>query len=257
MAQRSRFVNGRPGMIRIDRRLVDLGLFESRAAARAAIEAGGVVADGATVRKPSQLVSETASIEAKPAHPYVSRGGLKLAHALNVLDLEPSGRVCLDIGVSTGGFSDVLLQRGAARVTAVDVGRGQLHPGVAQDPRLVSLEATDARSLTVDQISPAPDLIVCDASFIGLEKVLPAALALSAPGADLVALFKPQFQVGPDHVGKGGLVKDAAAISRAAARFEAWCDAQGWPIAAWTDSPILGGDGNAERLVHARRAPIG
>jgi 23S rRNA (cytidine1920-2'-O)/16S rRNA (cytidine1409-2'-O)-methyltransferase len=239
---------------RADRLLVTLGLFESRASARAAIEAGLVRAGGVQVTKPAQDISADAVIEADPAHPYVSRGGLKLAHGLEAFGIDPAGQACLDIGASTGGFTEVLLLNGARHVTAVDVGRGQLHPRIAADPRVTNLEATDARSLTPDRLPEAPTLLVCDASFISLEKLLEVPLSLAAPGADFVGLFKPQFQVGRDHVGKGGIVTDLAAADAAAERFEAWMKEKGWPIHAWTASPISGGDGNAERLFHAVKA---
>nr|WP_321440125.1 TlyA family RNA methyltransferase [uncultured Hyphomonas sp.] len=236
---------------RADRLLVTLGLFESRASARAAIEAGLVRADGVQVTKPAQEISADAVIEADPAHPYVSRGGLKLAHGLEAFGIDPAGRACLDIGASTGGFTEVLLLNGARHVTAVDVGRGQIHSRIAGDPRVTNLEATDARSLTSDMLPEAPTLLVCDASFISLEKLLEVPLSLAAPGADFVGLFKPQFQVGRDHVGKGGIVTDLAAADAAAERFSDWMKEKGWPIHAWTASPISGGDGNAERLFHA------
>ena len=168
---------------RADRLLVTLGLFESRASARAAIEAGRVRVDGVTVTKPAQEISDDAQIEADPAHPYVSRGGLKLAHGLEAFGVDPAGRHCLDIGASTGGFTEVLLLAGAAHVVAVDVGRGQLHPRIAGDPRVTSHEATDARSLTAGMLGEAPSLLVCDASFISLEKLLAVPLSLAAPGA--------------------------------------------------------------------------
>lgn len=239
---------------RADRLLVTLGLFESRASARAAIEAGLVRADGVQVTKPAQDISANAVIEADPAHPYVSRGGLKLAHGLEAFGIDPAGQACLDIGASTGGFTEVLLLNGARHVTAVDVGRGQLHPRIADDSRVTNLEATDARSLTPDRLPEVPTLLVCDASFISLEKLLEVPLSLAAPGAEFVGLFKPQFQVGRDHVGKGGIVTDLAAADAAAERFEAWMKEKGWPIHAWTASPISGGDGNAERLFHAVKA---
>lgn len=239
---------------RADRMLVVLGHFESRAAARAAIEAGRVRVEGEIVRKPSQTISAGALIDAEPAHPYVSRGALKLAHALDVFGVDPQGLVCLDIGASTGGFTDVLLRRGAAHVTAVDVGRDQLRDAIALDARVRSLEALDARLLTSDHLTNGhPQLIVCDASFIGLEKVLGPPLSLAAPDAVLVALFKPQFQVGREHVGKGGLVTDAGAVDAAATALTEWLGSQRWQIGEWTDSPIKGGDGNAERLFVARR----
>jgi 23S rRNA (cytidine1920-2'-O)/16S rRNA (cytidine1409-2'-O)-methyltransferase len=239
---------------RADKLLVSLGHFDSRAGARAAIEAGRVTANGVTVSKPSQMISDDDAITAEPAHPYVSRGGLKLAHALEVFRVDPAGRHCLDIGASTGGFTDVLLRAGAAHVTAIDVGREQLHASLRGHPRVTSLEGTDARALTPPMLPEPPSLLVCDASFIGLEKLLEVPLSLAAPGADFVGLFKPQFQVGRAHVGKGGLVSDAAATERAVETFSEWMNEKGWPIHAWTASPISGGDGNAERLFHAVRA---
>jgi 23S rRNA (cytidine1920-2'-O)/16S rRNA (cytidine1409-2'-O)-methyltransferase len=174
------------------------GLYASRSQARAAIEAGGVRVDESVASKPGQLVGETARIEAEAAHPWVSRGGVKLAHALDAFAVEVAGKSCLDIGASTGGFTDVLLARGARRVVAVDVGTGQIHPKLKTDPRVIVLEETDARSLTLDAIGERPNLVTCDASFIGLAKVLPRALELAASEAMLVALFKPQFEVGPE-----------------------------------------------------------
>lgn len=238
---------------RLDVELVRRGLAPSRAQAKAAIEAGCVHVDGAVARKPGQLVTSDSDIRAEAAHPWVSRGGVKLAHALTVFGIDPHGRLCLDIGASTGGFTDVLLKGGARKVVAVDVGRGQLHPRLRGDPRVVSLEETDARNLTLAQIGgEAPSLIVCDASFIGLEKVLAHPLKLAAPGAWLVGLFKPQFEVGRSHVGKGGIVTDEAATDRAAARVEVWLESQGWRLQGWTPSPIAGGDGNTERLFSAK-----
>ena len=236
---------------RLDIELVRRGLAASRTQARAAIEAGNVVVAGRTAAKPGQLVASSAAIAWAPAHPWVSRGGLKLVHALDVFGVDPSGRACLDIGASTGGFTDVLLARGARKVIAVDVGRGQLHPKLATDPRVTSLEGMDGRDLTAAFLGEAPSLITCDVSFIGLAKLLTIPLALAAATGQLAALFKPQFEVGPAHVGKGGIVSDVAAADRAAAIFEAWLGAAGWRVCAWSPSPVLGGDGNRERLVHA------
>jgi 23S rRNA (cytidine1920-2'-O)/16S rRNA (cytidine1409-2'-O)-methyltransferase len=238
---------------RADVLLVARGLFESRAKARAAIEAGGVTADGRPVAKASELLAGDAAIEAVAAHPWVGRGALKLVHALDLWPVVVAGRVVLDVGASTGGFTEVCLARGAARVYAVDVGRGQLHPKVAADPRVVSLEATDARVLTTALIPEPPGLIVTDVSFISLAKALPAALALAGPGADLVALVKPQFEVGPDRVGKGGLVSDPAARADAVADVQGFLEAAGWTVRATADSPIQGGDGNREALLWAVR----
>ena len=239
---------------RADKLLVSLGHFDSRAGARAAIEAGCVTANGVPVAKPSQMLSPDDVITAQPAHPYVSRGGLKLAHALAVFGVDATGRHCLDIGASTGGFTDVLLRAGAAHVTAVDVGHGQFHASLHDHPRVTSLEGTDARALSAANLPTAPGLLVCDASFIGLEKLLEVPLSLAAPGAEFVGLFKPQFQVGRTNVGKGGLVTNVEATAQAADAFALWMKEKGWPIHAWTASPISGGDGNAERLFHAVRA---
>jgi 23S rRNA (cytidine1920-2'-O)/16S rRNA (cytidine1409-2'-O)-methyltransferase len=241
------------GRKRADVLLVERGLFESRAKARAAIEAGGVTADGRRVAKPSEPLDETSDLVATPAHPWVGRGALKLVHALEVWPIAVEGRVVLDVGASTGGFTEVALARGAACVYAVDVGRGQLHPRLAADPRVVSLEGLDARSLTGERIPQAPGLVVTDVSFIGLAKALPAALALAAPGADLVALVKPQFEVGPARVGKGGLVKDEAARVEALDGVRHFLHASGWAVQATTESPIAGGEGNLEWLLWAKK----
>lgn len=206
------------------------------------------------MRKASELVADDAEVVAVAAHPWVGRGALKLAHALELWPVAVEGRVVLDVGASTGGFTEVCLDRGAARVYAVDVGRGQLHPRVAADPRVVSLEATDARDLTAAVIPEQPGLIVTDVSFISLAKALPAALALAHPGADLVALVKPQFEVGPERVGKGGLVSEPAARQDALDGVVAFLEASGWGVQATTDSPIDGGDGNREFLIWARKA---
>ena len=227
------------------------GLFDSRAKARAAIEAGGVRAAGRVVAKASELLDDDVALEAEPAHPWVGRGALKLVHALELWPVVVEGRVVLDVGASTGGFSEVCLARGAARVYAVDVGRGQLHPKVAADPRVVNLEATDARDLTPARIPDPPGLIVTDVSFIGLAKALPAALALAEAGCDLVALVKPQFEVGPGKVGKGGIVTDDAARAQALEDVKTFVAAQGWTVQATADSPIQGGDGNREYLLWA------
>jgi 23S rRNA (cytidine1920-2'-O)/16S rRNA (cytidine1409-2'-O)-methyltransferase len=238
---------------RADVLLVERGLFESRAKARAAIEAGGVSADGAPVLRAAQLIAIDAELLARAAHPWVGRGGLKLDHALGLWPIAVAGAVVLDVGASTGGFTEVCLARGAAKVFAVDVGRDQLHPRLRDDPRVVDLSGTDARDLTPHQVLQPPGLIVCDASFIGLAKVLPAALALAAPGATLVALVKPQFEVGPGNVGKGGVVRGAGAREKAVADARAWLEAQGWAARAVVDSPILGGEGAREYLLWASR----
>lgn len=239
---------------RADRLLVDLGFFDSRAAARAAIEAGGVRADGRKVLRPAQKLAPGARIEAVPAHPFVSRGGVKLAHAIKAFGIEVAGRHCLDIGASTGGFSDVLVQAGACHVTAVDIGRGQFHERLRADKRITVHEGLDARRLEPAHMPAPPGLIVVDVSFISLAKLLAGPLALGASQGELIALFKPQFEIGRAHIGKGGLVRADAPVDDAAEALETWLAGAGWPVQAWTQSPVPGGDGNQERLLHARRA---
>ncbi|MEM9170498.1 MAG: TlyA family RNA methyltransferase [Pseudomonadota bacterium] len=238
--------------MRLDRRLVADGAFESRAKARAAIDAGAVRVDGAVARKAGALVAPAHVVAVDPGAPSgVSRGGVKLAAALDRFAVDPAGRVALDLGASTGGFTEVLLQRGAARVFAVDVGRGQLHAALAADPRVVNLEKTHAKDLSPALINPAPSLIVCDVSFISLKKAAPPALALAAPGARLVALVKPQFEVGPARIGKGGRVKEGRDNAEGVAEdMAAWLAAEpGWRADGWIESPIRGGDGNREFLL--------
>lgn len=238
---------------RADVLLVDRGIFESRARARAAIEAGLVVADGVPVGKPAQMLRVDAVVTAQAPHPYVSRGGVKLAAALDAFVLSPEGLTCLDCGASTGGFSDVLLRRGAAHVMAVDTGREQLHPSLRADARITLLEGVDIRTLAGGLLVPQPSFIVCDVSFISLALVLPALTALSAPSGTLVALVKPQFEVGRQAIGKGGLVKDPAAADAALERIKAQAVALGWAILGVIPSPITGGDGNAEWLMACQR----
>ncbi|WGM40107.1 TlyA family RNA methyltransferase [Caulobacter sp. NIBR1757] len=237
---------------RLDLLLVDRGLFDSRAKARAAIEAGGVTVDGKPATKASLAVEEDADIAAVAAHPYVGRGALKLEHALNLWPVTVEGRTVLDIGASTGGFTEVCLLRGALQVFAVDVGRDQLHPRIAEDPRVVELPGQDARSLDIDLIPTAPQLVVCDLSFISVTKALGPALALAASGADLVLLVKPQFEAGRERVGKG-VVTDPAIRQDCLDTVAAWVAEQGWRVEATTDSPITGGDGNHEFLLWARK----
>ncbi|MFN3354290.1 MAG: TlyA family RNA methyltransferase [Brevundimonas sp.] len=241
-------------MIRLDVLLVERGLTPSRAQARAAIEAGGVTVDGRVETSPSRKVAPEAALSVQAVHDYVGRGALKLAHALELWPVAVEGRIVLDVGASTGGFTEVCLRRGARRVYAVDVGHGQLHDRIRADPRVVDLERTDARELTSALIPEPPDLIVCDASFISLAKVLPAALGLAAADADLVTLVKPQFEMERRaDVGRGGVVRDDAARAEALARVVGWLEGQGWAIQATADSPITGGDGNREYLLWARR----
>ena len=239
--------------LRADLLLVDRGFFESRAKAREAIEAGLVSADGKPVRKPSETLANDSEIVAPAPYPWVSRAGLKLVAGLDAFGIDPKGRTCLDLGSSTGGFTQVLLARGAVHVTAVDVGRDQLHPSLRADPRVTSREATDARDLRAEQFEVAPSLLVCDASFISLRLVLPPALDLAAPGAELVALVKPQFEAGRASVGKGGLVKDPAIHTRVCAEIAAFLEARGWRVRGPVPSPIEGGDGNREFLIAAEK----
>ncbi|QGY04919.1 TlyA family RNA methyltransferase [Methylobacterium mesophilicum SR1.6/6] len=237
---------------RADLFLVEHGHFESRARAQAAIRAGLVRIDGRTLARASDPVAPDAQVEAAPEHPYVSRGGLKLAAALKAFRLDPRGRVGLDIGASTGGFTDVLLDRGAHHVYAVDVGRGQLHRRLVADPRVTNLEGTDIRGLDPAALAPRPDLVGIDVSFIGLRLVLPAVPALVRPGADLVALIKPQFEAGRARVGRGGLVRDPAVHAEVCAAVRGELEALGAAILGLIDSPVPGGDGNAEFLIGAR-----
>ena len=243
------------GKARADQLLVARGLAESRARAQALIMAGQVYLATRRIDKPGQQVPADAALEVKGRdHPWVSRGGLKLVKALDHFAIDPAGLVCLDIGASTGGFTDVLRARGAAKVIAVDVGHGQLAWKLRQDPRVVVLDKTNARHLTAAQLPEPADLVVCDASFIGLETVLPAPLALTRPGARLIALIKPQFEVGKGRVGKGGVVRDPALHEAVCARIEAWLAAlPGWHVLGLTESPITGPEGNKEFLIAAQR----
>ena len=241
--------------IRLDILLVERGLAETRTKAQAVILAGLVFSGTRRLDKPGTQVDPAAEIEVRGRpHPWVSRGGVKLAHGLDHFEIDPTGLVCLDIGASTGGFTDVLLSRGAARVFAVDVGHGQLDWKLRNDARVTVLERTNARHLTTEQVPVPPALLVCDASFIGLATVLPAALSLSEPAARLVALIKPQFEVGKTLVGKGGVVRDPAARHDACDKVAAWLDARpGWHVLGVTESPITGPEGNVEYLIGALR----
>jgi len=239
---------------RADSLLVERGFAESRARARAAIEAGGVSADGQPLVRASDLIFPEAEIAYAPAFAEVSRAAAKLKAAPGFAEARLDGLVVLDVGASTGGFTEVCLSRGAARVYAVDVGRGQLHPRLAFDPRVVSMEGVDARRLDPVLVPEPPQVVVCDASFISLAKVLPAALKLAAPGALLFALVKPQFEVGPDRVGKGGVVRDPEAQDKALRDACAFLEASGWRVVASARSPLAGADGNIEFLVSARKS---
>ncbi len=238
---------------RLDQALVTAGLADSRARARALIEAGVVRVDGAAAMKPAQKVLRGAALALTgEPNPYVSRGALKLRHALDTFGLDPSGALALDLGASTGGFSEILLERGAAEVWAIDVGHGQLAARLRGSPRLRLIEGLNARDLTAEHV-PAPDWIVADLSFISLTKALSPALGLARPGATLVALIKPQFEVGPAYVGKGGLVRDAFAIAEARGAVAGFLRSERWQVLDLTVSPILGGDGNTEFLIAARK----
>jgi 23S rRNA (cytidine1920-2'-O)/16S rRNA (cytidine1409-2'-O)-methyltransferase len=240
--------------MRADVALVERGFFESRAKAQEAIAAGLVRVDGKPVRKASEPIPEGAGIEAEAPYPWVSRGGLKCVAALDAFGFNPNDRICLDIGASTGGFSHVLVSRGAAQVYAVDVGHGQLHPSLRGDAHIISMEGTDARHLTPALLDGTqPSLIVCDASFISLRLILPPSLALAAPGAEAALLIKPQFEAGPTHVVKG-LVKSAAIRQKVCDDISALVRQLGWEIVGLIPSPITGGDGNIEFLLGARKA---
>jgi len=239
-------------MARADALLAERGLFESRAKARAAIEAGLVTADGVAIRKPSQEIAAEAEIVAESPHPFVSRGGVKLDFALAHFRVEAKDRYCLDLGASTGGFTDALLRRGARHVVAVDVGCGQLHPRLAQDPRVSSYEKLDARELTGAHLAEAPSLIVCDASFISLTRLLERPLSFAAPEATLVALIKPQFEAGRG-AGKKGVVRDTATHDAVCAKIAEALTGLGWNVVGIAPSPIEGGDGNREFLICGRR----
>jgi 23S rRNA (cytidine1920-2'-O)/16S rRNA (cytidine1409-2'-O)-methyltransferase len=241
-----------PTRQRADRLLVERGLFDSRARAQAAIAAGRVTADGVPVRKASEEIPSRARIDAAPEHPYVSRGGVKLAAALDRFGLDVKERVCLDVGASTGGFAEVLLGRGARRVYAVDVGRDQLHPRLHGRSDLVSFEQTDIRTLDRNRLTELPDFTTVDVSFISLKLVLPAIEQLLAPRADLLALIKPQFEAGRRAI-KKGIVRDPAVQADVCAGIEAFLAASGWHVAGVIPSPVLGGDGNREFFVAAER----
>jgi 23S rRNA (cytidine1920-2'-O)/16S rRNA (cytidine1409-2'-O)-methyltransferase len=238
--------------MRIDRLLVERGLFESRAKAHAAIAAGLVTADDRPVWKASQEIATNAVLKAAPEHPYVSRGGIKLAAALDHFGFDPKDRVCLDVGASTGGFTDVLLGCGARHVYAVDVGHGQLHPRLRGNTRVTAFEETDIRTLSPALLAEPPDLVTIDVSFISLSLVLPPALALTQGKAELVALIKPQFEAGRAHL-KKGIVHDARVQAEVCDRTTNLVAGLGWGAIGVIPSPIAGGDGNREFLLGARR----
>lgn len=240
---------------RLDQVLVERGLAESRTRAQALILAGLVFSGTERCDKPGRLIAPDAPLTLKGRdHPWASRGGVKLAHALDQFAIDPAGKVCLDVGASTGGFTDVLLSRGAARVYAVDVGHGQLAWKLRCDPRVVVLERTNCRNLDATLVPEPVDLIVCDVSFIGLEVALPAPLALAAAQAWLVALIKPQFEAGPGEVAKGGVLRDPWARQRVCHRIAAFlAGLPGWEVRGLATSPITGAEGNVEYLIAARK----
>jgi 23S rRNA (cytidine1920-2'-O)/16S rRNA (cytidine1409-2'-O)-methyltransferase len=237
---------------RLDALLVERGLFDSREQARAAVLAGEVTVAGQRLTKPGTRVPADAEVQVAARPPFVSRGGEKLDHALTVFEMDVAGRVAADIGASTGGFTDCLLQRGAARVYAVDVGYGQIDYRLRIDPRVTLLERTNARYLTAASLPEPVDLAVVDVSFISLTKVLGAVRRLLRPGGDIVALIKPQFEARREEVGKGGIVRDPQVHARVIGRVVAWCVANGLRVRGLTTSPILGGNGNREFLLWLR-----
>jgi 23S rRNA (cytidine1920-2'-O)/16S rRNA (cytidine1409-2'-O)-methyltransferase len=242
---------------RLDVALVERGLAETRAAAQRLVMAGLVFSGERRLDKPGHAIAEDVALEVRgQPHPYVSRGGLKLEKGLGHFAIPVEGRIALDIGASTGGFTDLLLQRGAKKVYAVDVGTNQLAWKLRQDPRVISMEKTNIRDVTREEVPEPVDLIVCDASFIGLRTALPAALALAAPGAHLVALIKPQFEVGKGRVGKGGIVRDPALHEEVCTTISQWLAEQpGWQVLGVTDSPIEGAEGNKEFLIAGHLSP--
>jgi 23S rRNA (cytidine1920-2'-O)/16S rRNA (cytidine1409-2'-O)-methyltransferase len=234
--------------------LVARGLAESRTRAQALIMAGAVFSGEKKLAKSGEMLAEDAAIEVRGKdHPWVSRGGIKLDHGLTHFGLDVTGAIGLDVGSSTGGFTDVLLSRGASRVYAVDVGTNQLAWKLRQDPRVVVHEQTNARFLTAEQVPEPIDMVVCDASFISLAKVLEAPLKLAKPGARLVALVKPQFEAGREEVGKGGVVRDPAVHARVCTEAKDWVETQGWTVMGVVESPITGPEGNVEFLLGAEK----
>lgn len=240
---------------RADQLLVDRGLAESRARAQALILAGLVFSGERKIDKAGQQIADDAALSVRGRdHPWVSRGGIKLAHGLDHFGWDVTGAIGLDVGSSTGGFTDVLLQRGAAKVYAIDVGTNQLAWKLRQDPRVVVHEQTNARYLTADTVRDPVDILVCDASFIALAKVLDTAIDLVRPGGRLVALVKPQFEAERGEIGKGGVVRDADVHARVVASAAAWLESRSWEVAGTTQSPITGPEGNVEFLIGAIRA---
>jgi 23S rRNA (cytidine1920-2'-O)/16S rRNA (cytidine1409-2'-O)-methyltransferase len=244
--------SGRPPRKRADLLLVERGLFESRARAQAAIEAGLVTANDKQVQKPSESIRADAVLQAQPAHPFVSRGGVKLSGALEQYPIPIEDHVCLDVGASTGGFTEVLLANGASMVFAIDVGRGQLHPSLREHPKIVSMEETDIRSLEGKRLPVRPEIVVIDVSFISLKAVLPVALSLAAAPMHLLALIKPQFEASRRH-SKRGIIRDAAVHQEVCDDIAAFASSLGCTEIRVFPSPITGGDGNVEFFIGARR----
>ena len=249
-------MTSRPAKTRLDQALVDRGLAETKAAAQRLVMAGLVFSGERRLDKPGHAIAVETPLEVRgQPHPYVSRGGLKLEKGLDHFAIPVAGRIALDVGASTGGFTDLLLQRGAAKVYAIDVGTNQLAWKLRQDPRVVSMEKTNIRTITRNEVPEPIDLIVCDASFIGLRTALPAALALATPGAHLVALIKPQFEVGRGRVVKGGIVREPELHEEVCATIADWlASLPGWKVLGFTDSPIEGADGNREFLISGQLA---
>ena len=244
----------KPPKLRVDQLLVERGLAESRTRAQALVLAGTVFSGETKVAKAGQQIAADAPLEVRGRdHPWVSRGGIKLAHAIDAFGLNPAGATAMDIGSSTGGFTDVLLSKGAVRVFAVDSGTNQLAWKLRQDPRVTVLEQTSARVLTAEQIDAPCNWVVCDASFISLAKVLDVPLRLAAPQCQLVALIKPQFEVGRAEVGKGGVVRDSSLHERVCAEVRDWIEGLGWTVQGIVESPIKGPEGNVEFLISAQR----
>jgi len=240
--------------VRADQLLVSRGLAESRTRAQALIMAGAVFSGERKLAKAGEMLAEDAPLEVRGKnHPWVSRGGIKLDHGLTHFGFDVARAIALDVGSSTGGFTDVLLSRGAAKVYAVDVGTNQLAWKLRQDPRVVVLEQTNARYVTSEQVPEAVDVIVCDASFISLAKVLEAPLKFAKDGARLIALIKPQFEAGREEVGKGGVVRDSAVHQRVCAAAAEWVASRGWTVLGITESPITGPEGNVEFLLGAEK----
>ena len=241
--------------MRADKALVDQGLVDTRSRAQALIMAGKVYAGDQRIEKAGDSISPDTELTVRgDDHPWVSRGGLKLEHGLNHFDIDPTNCICIDVGASTGGFTDVLLQGNAAKIYTVDVGKGQLDWKLRQDDRVVVLEGVNARYLTAEHVPETVDFVVCDASFIGLEKILPAPLALTKPGARLIALIKPQFQAGRRDVGKGGVVRDPSIHQRVCREVEEWLIDSGWDVMGIAESPVRGPKGNIEFLIAAVRS---